>query len=194
MNDILNDYSIISELKLNKRIAYYEQVDFLNEAINWRIPDVDAYIKKIFNCLNWAEQSRIVIEDVCKQISECRKIKKGIVNSIGYKIGTLHVDGRAYVQQNVHMYCQYISEINDCLYQILNIVYNMNYQQWDFLNNKKILGILKCYPQITKLCDKFHSTINLYKEFDNFAKHNLVLWGKEKFSPEYFLNIEYHFD
>ena len=193
MNIILDDYSAISESKLNSKRAYYG-LNFFNQSINWLIPDVYAYIEKIFTCLRWAEQSREIIEDVCKQISECRKTQKRIINSIGYKMGTLYVDGRAYIQQNVHMYCQYISEINDCFCQILNIVYDLGYRQWSFLENKKILDGLKHYPQIKKLCNNFYSTIRVYKEFDNFAKHNLFLFGKEKFLAEYFLNIEYYFE
>ena len=192
--EVLESYSQISEIELFSRISYYDSNDFSAQTIEWLVPDVDAYVKKIFNCLRWAEQSRKIIEDICNQISECRKDKQRVINSVEYKIGNLYVDGRAYVQQNVHMYCQYISEINDCLSQILKIVYDNGFRLWDDINSSKIIKKLKHNNNIIRLCEKFRETIVLYKNFDNYGKHNLVLWGTEKLLPKYFLDIEYHFD
>ena len=63
MNAIFDNYNNISELELNKRISYYEQVDFSNETIELLVPDTVSYVRKIFNCLRWATQNRVIIED-----------------------------------------------------------------------------------------------------------------------------------
>ena len=72
MNSILKNYHKINEIELNKRVAYYEQIDFYSETINLLIPDVVPYVRKIFNCLRWAQQNREIIEDICNQIVDKR--------------------------------------------------------------------------------------------------------------------------
>lgn len=193
MNTIFTDYSTISELEINKRISYYDHHDFTNELIKLLIPDVDQYIKKIFYCLHCAEQCRIIIEDICKQTIDYRKKHGKFVNSISYNIGSLYVDGRAFVQQNVHYYCQYIAEINDCFFQILNIVYGIGKRQWDIIKREDIREHLK-NKTIIKISEKLHSIIKLYLDLNNFAKHNLILGGKERFSPECMFSVEYILD
>lgn len=70
MNEIYKNYSKIPEIELNKRISFYEGLNFSLETLKMLIPDVDGYVRKIFNCLRWAEQSRKIIEDICKKIVE----------------------------------------------------------------------------------------------------------------------------
>ena len=96
MNAIFDDYNNISEIELNKRNSYYEQVDFSNETIELLVPDTVSYVRKIFNCLRWATQNREIIEDVCKQIVETRISRKQSVQSVGYKVGNTILDGRAF--------------------------------------------------------------------------------------------------
>ncbi len=196
MNAIFDDYNNISELELNKRISYYEQVDFSNETIELLVPDTVSYVRKIFNCLRWATQAREIIEDVCKQIVETRTSRKQLVQSVGYKVGNSILDGRAFAQQNIHQYCRYIAEINDCLCQILNIVFGVGYRQWDRFEATQILSHanIKKHSIICKLCKEFYSLIELHKRFDNFDKHNLILWGHEKLTPECINSVEYYFN
>ena len=196
MNSILNDYSTITELELNKRISYYEHTDFSTDTIELLVPDTVSYVRKIFNCLRWATQNREIIEDVCKQIVETRTSRKQLTQSIGYKVGSSILDGRAFAQQNIHQYCRYIAEINDCLCQIVNIVFDTGFRQWDRFDASQILSHtnVKKHSIICKLCRQFYSLIELHKRFDNFDKHNLILWGHEKLTPECLSNVEYYFN
>ena len=138
MNTILSDYSNIDELELNKRISFYEHSDFSTETIELLIPDVVSYVRKVFNCLSGATQSREIIDDICHQIVDTRTARDQLTQTIGYSVGSLHLDGRAYAQQNIHQYCRYISETNDCLCQILNIVFGIGLRQWDHFDIDKI--------------------------------------------------------
>ena len=195
MNSILKNYHKINEIELNKRVAYYEQIDFYSETINLLIPDVVPYVRKIFNCLRWAQQNREIIEDICNQIVDKRISSHTLVQSIGYKVGNHSLDGRAHAQQNVHQYCRYIAETNDCVCQILNIVFALGYRQWERFEASNILSHenIKKHPDIQRLLKKFYNSIKLHKRFDNFDKHNLILWGHEKLSPESITNVEYYF-
>ena len=196
MNTIFEDYNNISELELNKRISYYEHIDFSNETIELLVPDTVSYVRKIFNCLRWATQNREIIDDICKQIVETRMSRKQLVQTIGYKVGNSILDGRAFAQQNIHQYCRYIAEINDCLCQILNIVFGTGYRQWERFEATQILSHdnVKEHSIICKLCNQFYSLIKLHKRFDNFDKHNLILWGHEKLTPECINSVEYYFN
>lgn len=196
VNSILNDYSTITEIELNKRISYYEHTDFSTDTIELLVPDTVSYVRKIFNCLRWATQNREIIEDVCKQIVETRISRKQLVQSVGYKVGNSILDGRAFAQQNIHQYCRYIAEINDCLCQILNIVFCVGYRQWERFDADQILSHanIKKHSNICKLCKQFYSLIKLHKRFDNFDKHNLILWGHEKLTLECINNVEYYFN
>ena len=196
MNTILADYQSISELELNKRIAFYEHLDFSTETIEVLIPDVVSYVRKIFHCLRWAEQSREIIDDVCQQIIDKRTETKRFMQSVSYRVGTLNLDGRAYAQQNIHQYCRYIAETNDCFCQILNIVFNAGYRQWNRMEMDRIRKHpnVSYHPQILKLWDRYYELIKTHKFFDNFEKHNLITWGTEQLSPSSLNNVEYYFD
>ena len=196
MNTLFSNYSCINELELNKRISFYELSEFSNEAIELLIPDVVPYVQKIFNCLRWATQSREIIEDICHQIVNTRIARNQLIQSVAYNVGSLQLDGRAYAQQNIHQYCRYISETNDCLCQILNIVFGIGFRQWDRfeMNQIKKHSTIQNHPNILSLWNKYHSLIKTHKKFDNFDKHNLVLWGYEKITPQSISSVEYYFD
>ena len=196
MNTVLIDYSTISELELNKRISFYEGNEFSTECIELVIPDVVPYVRKIFNCIRWAAQNRNIVEDICHQIVDIRSSQKRLVHSIGYHVGTLYLDGRAYSQQNIQQYCRYIAETNDCICQILNIVFGVGHRQWDRLEMDQIRRHpnVKKHPQILTLWTNYYSLIKTHKGFDNFDKHNLILWGQEKATPQFFERVEYFFD
>lgn len=196
MNDIFSNYLEIPEAELNKRIAFYEGLEFLDEAIWLMIPDVVGYVVKIFDCLRWAEQSRKIIEDISEKIVEARVIQSKIVTSVSYNVGSLKFNGRTYLQQNIHHYCQYIAEINDCMMQILNIVYNVGFRQWDSIQAECILksSELNTHTNVVQQLKKFHNIIAPHKEINNYVKHNLVLWGHEKLTPYCIENIEFYFN
>ena len=196
MNTVLIDYSTISELELNKRISFYESIEFSAESIELVIPDVIPYVRKIFNCIRWAVQNRNIVEDICHQIIDIRSSQKRLVNSIGYRVGTLYFDGRAYAQQNIQQYCRYIAETNDCICQILNIVFGVGFRQWDRFEMDQIRRHpnVKKHPQILTLWTNYYALIKTHKGFDNFDKHNLILWGQEKVTPHFYERLEYYFD
>ena len=196
MNTIFSNYSEIDMLELNNRISFYEHSEFSTESIELLIPDTVPYVRKIFNCLRWATQNRQIIEDVCRQIVDYRITRNQLIQSVAYSVGTLQLDGRAYAQQNIHQYCRYIAETNDCLCQILNIVFGVGFRQWnrfemdDLRKHPSIKGL----PHILALWDKYRELIRIHKNFDNFDKHNLILWGYEKLTPQCNKNVEYYFD
>ena len=105
MNTILNSYSTISNTELYSRIAFYESDTFLQETTLLMIPDVVQYVRNIFESLRYAEQSRLIVEDVANQIIEYRNAHGHVVNSSGYKIGTLFTDSRAYAQRIKFRFC-----------------------------------------------------------------------------------------
>lgn len=196
MNTIFSNYSNIDELELNKRISFYEHSEFSTETIELLIPDVVSYVRKVFNCLRWATQSREIIDDICHQIIDARLARNQLTQTIGYSVGSLHLDGRAYAQRNIHQYCRYISETNDCLCQILNIVFGVGFRQWDRFEMDQIKShcTLKKHPHILTLWNQYYDLIKTHKNFDNFDKHNLILWGYEKLTPQSIKNVEYYFD
>ena len=196
MNIIFTDYSIINELELNKRISFYEHADFSTEAIELLIPDVVPYVRKIFHCLRWASQNREIVDDICRQIVDIRVSRNIPIQSAGYSVGTLHIDGRAYAQQNIHQYCRYIAETNDCLSQIINIVFGIGFRQWQRFEMDQLRkhANINQHSHILALWDHYHDLIKLHKFFDNFDKHNLILWGYEQFTPQTIHSVEYYFD
>lgn len=196
MNTVFSNYRSIDELELNKRISFYEHSEFSAEAIDLLIPDVISYVQKIFNCLRWATQNREIIEDICHQIVDTRNARNQLIQSIVYNIGSLQLDGRAYAQQNIHQYCRYISETNDCLCQILNIVFGIGKRQWDRFEMDQIKkhSNIRKHPNIVTLWDQYYNLIKTHKKFDNFDKHNLILWGYEKLMPQSINSVEYYFD
>lgn len=196
MNTILADYSTITELELNKHISFYEHSGFSTETIELLIPDVVPYVRKIFNCLRWATQNRKIVEDICHQKVDTRVSRNQLIQSIGYSVGTLHLDGRAYAQQNIHQYCRYVAETNDCLCQILNIVFGVGFRQWERFEMDQIRkhSNIKNHAHILTLWENYHALIKIHKGFDNFDKHNLILWGYEKLTPQSITTVEYYFD
>ena len=196
MNTVFANYCSIDESELNKRISFYENSEFSTECIELLVPDVVPYVQKIFNCLRWATQNRQIIEDICHQIVNYRITKNQLIQSVAYSVGTLHLDGRAYAQQNIHQYCRYISETNDCLCQILNIVFGIGFRPWERfeMDNIRKHPNLKCHTTILALWKTYYDLIKIHKNFDNFDKHNLILWGYEKLTPQYIKNVEYYFD
>ncbi len=113
MNSVLNDYSSIKTIELEKRISFYEHMEFHQETVALFIPDVVPYVNKIFECMRWAKEYRQIVEDICSQIVEQRKTSNHLVQSIGYHVGTLIVDGRAYAQKNIRQWCQSVVSTND---------------------------------------------------------------------------------
>ena len=196
MNTVFSNYCSIDELELNKRISFYEHSEFLTECIELLIPDVVPYVRKIFNCLRWATQNRQIIENITDQIVNYRITKNQLIQSVAYSVGTLHLDGRAYAQQSIHQYCRYISETNDCLCQILNIVFGVGFRQWERFEMDDIRKHpnIKSHSNIPALWKKYRDLIRIHKNFDNFDKHNLILWGYEKLTPQCIKNVEYYFD
>ena len=195
MNSIFSNYGNIDELELNKRISFYEHSEFSTEAIELLIPDVVPYVQKIFNCIRWATQNREIIEDICHQIVDARNARSQLIQSVAYNVGSLQLDGRAYAQQNIHQYCRYISETNDCLCQILNIVFCIGKRPWDRFEMDKIKSHvkLKKHSHILTLWSRYYDVIKTHKSFDNFDKHNLILWGHEKLTPQSISSVEYYF-
>ena len=194
MNDIMDDYSYPNDLEIEKRISFYEHTDFQNEVTALLIPDTVQYVHKIFHCMRWATQYRKIVEDVCNQISDCRLKSNQLCQSVEYKVGTLGVDGRAYAQKNIRHWCQCIAETNDCLFQIINIVFCLGYRPWDHFKTSAMLTRLqnKGLYNIYNLLDQYGELIKRFKEFDNYDKHNLSLWGYEKFNPAAIANVEYY--
>ena len=194
MNAILKDYSTIPNIELEKRISYYEHIEFHNDATKLFIPDVVPYVTKIFDCLRWATQYRQIVEDICHQIESQRKATGTLRQSVGYHIGSLTVDGRAYAQKNIRHWCQSIVTTNDCLRQILNITFGLGFRPWENFNSYDVLKKLRNrkIKNIHKLYKKYGSLIHHYQEFDNFDKHNLSLRGYEKLDMDSFEHVEYY--
>lgn len=186
---------LIAELEINKKIAYYHSKEFENKMIEMMIPDAVQYVHKICHCWIEIKQSRLILDDIRKQILEMRQTKKTYYASTCYKVGTLSIDSRAYAQQNIQLYCHYIAETNDCIMQILNIVFNLGKGPWDHLSAQKLIANhnLQNLSIVKDNCENFHKIIETYKELDNYDKHNLILWGVEQFSPEYFTDTNYYF-
>jgi len=194
MNTILNSYKNISDKELFSRIAFYESNAFLEETILLMIPDVVQYVRNIFESLRYAEQSRLIVADITSQITDYRKKRHQFVNSTGYQLGTLHVDSRAYAQRNIREWCEHIAKSNDSIYQILNIVLNLGLRQWDFLSSFKIKKGLTAFgnQKLIALCSSFYQQIQLPQRLNDFSKHNLNLWGIEKFRPTALNEVEYY--
>lgn len=194
MNVVLNDYSHLNDLELEKRISFYEHNGFRDETVELLIPDTVQYVHKIFHCMRWATQYRRIVEDVCNQIADYRIKANRICQTIGYKVGSFEVDGRAYAQKNIRHWCQCIAETNDCLFQLINIVFNLGYRPWDHFKISVVLNTLKSkgLQSIHNLWEQYGVLIKRFKEFDNYDKHNLSLWGYEKFNPAAIDNVEYY--
>ena len=194
MNTVLKDYSTISKIELEKRISYYEHIEFHNDATTLFIPDVVPYVAKIYDCIRWATQYRQVVEDICHQIESQRKATGTLYQSIGYRIGSLTVDGRAYAQKNIRHWCQSIVTTNDCLRQILNITFGLGFRPWENFSSYDVLEGLqkKKIQNVHKLYKKYGSLIRRYQEFDNFDKHNLSLRGYEKMDIDSFEHVKYY--
>lgn len=195
MNNILTDYNSITDDELQKRVAFYEHIEFSNETIDLLIPDVTEYVHKIFHCLRLAKQNRSIVADICSQIVDSRTSSNTLVQSLRYHVGKITLDGRAFAHQNIHQYCHYIAEINDCFCQIINIAFDLGHRQWDHLDSEWVLdhSKMKKHPQIKKLHRKLLNIIRLHKQFDNFDKHNLILWGHEKITSASMKSVEYYF-
>ncbi len=197
MNSVLSGYDGISEQEKNKRIAFYEGIEFGIETICLKIPDVDQYVHKIFHCLRWATQSREIVEDICKQIAETRISQNRLIQTVGYRVGSMTVDGRAYAQKNIHQWCQYVSETRGSICQILNIVFALGFRQWEAFTIGDILERLskKTKGKASKVSELFQTYCELVgtiAKFDNFDKHNLVLWGHENLSMDSIRKVEYY--
>ena len=185
----------MSDSEINNKFAYYSSKEFEHKMIDMMIPDVTQYVQKICHCWIKTKQSRLILDDIRKQILEIRQSKKIYYASTCYKVGTLSIDSRAYAQQNIQLYCHYIAETNDCIMQILNIAFNLGKGPWDQLSAKELIAHhnLQNLSIVKNHCENFHKTIETYKELDNYDKHNLILWGIEQFSPECFTDINYYF-
>ena len=194
MNTILKDYSSITNIELAKRISFYEHQEFDIETINLFIPDVVAYVTKIFECMRWAREYRQIVEDICTQIIAQRKTSNRLIQSIGYHVGSLTMDARAYAQKNIRHWCQAVVATNDCLRQILNITFNLGFRPWDYFNSLAICDRLKNknLKNICCLYKDYGTLIRRYQEFDNYDKHNLSLHGYEKLDPRIMDCVEYY--
>lgn len=117
----------ITDDKFSEKIIHYRSWELEKGIFNMMIPDVIPYIEKIYTCFSYAIQCREIIDDICNQIVEYRKEHSVICLSVEYHVGSLVVDGYSFAQQNIQQYCHYISEITDCLCQIMNIVFNLGY-------------------------------------------------------------------
>ena len=194
MNSVLNDYSSIKTIELEKRISFYEHMEFHQETVALFIPDVVPYVNKIFECMRWAKEYRQIVEDICSQIVEQRKSSNHLVQSIGYHVGALIVDGRAYAQKNIRHWCQSVVSTNDCLRQILNITFGLGFRPWEFFTSRTICERLKNkhLESILNLYNGYGTLIRRCQEFDNYDKHNLTLRGYEKFDPSIMNQVEYY--
>lgn len=194
MNTVIKDYSSITTIDLEKRISFYEHLEFHQETVSLFIPDVVPYVTKIFECMRWAKEYRQIVEDICAQIEDQRKANNRLIQTIGYHIGTLTVDGRAYAQKNIRHWCQAIVATNDCLRQILNIAFNLGFRPWDYFNSLTVCNKLKSknLKAICSLYKNYGALIQRYQEFDNYDKHNLSLRGYEKLDPSTISHVEYY--
>ena len=178
---------------LQEKFLCYKNWEFEKYIFNMMIPDVIPYIEKIFTCFYYAIQCREIIDDICNQIVEYRKEHSVICLSVEYHVGSLVIDGNSFAQQNIQQYCHYISEVTDCLCQIMNIVFNLGYNSWDKFNAVEILKSInkKKLNEIKKLCKNYNDKIKLHKEIDNFNKHNLSIILNEKLSADCIEKVKY---
>lgn len=195
MNEYVNDYSGLTNQVLQKHINfYYSGWDFLEEAILLRIPDTVLYVRNIFDLLNCADQNRRIIEDIKNHMLKSRDEYGHIIHSVCYPVGSLEIDGRRYLRQNVREWCSNISKISDALMQIINIVYKLGFRQWDVINHKKVFNELKSKNEIMllKLCTDFYNEINVITRLNNHSKHNLDIMAQEKFTKNSMKEIVYY--
>lgn len=190
----MSDYDIRE--KLQEKFLRYKSWELEKGIFNMMIPDVIPYIEKIFTCFYYAIRCREIIDDICNQIVEYRKEHSVICLSVEYHVGSLIVDGYSFAQQNIQQYCHYISEVTDCLCQIMNIVFNLGYNSWDKFNAVEILKSInkKKLNEIKKLCKNYNDKIKLHKEIDNFNKHNLSITVNEKLSADCIEKVKFNIE
>lgn len=178
---------------LQEKFLCYKNWEFEKYIFNMMIPDVIPYIEKTFTCFSYAIRCREIIDDICNQIVEYRKEHSVICLSVEYHVGSLVIDGNSFAQQNIQQYCHYISEVTDCLCQIMNIVFNLGYSPWEKFDAVDILKALnkKKLNEITKLCKNYNEKIKTHKDIDNFNKHNLSITVNEKLSSDCIKKVKY---
>ncbi len=80
MNSILNNYSAITELELNKRVAYYEHTDFSKDTIELLVPDTLPFVQKYKNPVGDISTSGVPITTIVKKSDFCRlKIRTQLI-------------------------------------------------------------------------------------------------------------------
>lgn len=171
--------------------AFYHCDEFHQEMIRLMVPDILQFIRNIFYNFRLAEESRIIYEDITKQLADLRQSNKMLYSSFMYKVGNIFVDGRAYAQRNIREWCISIHKIVDSVFQIINIVYGL--EKSFFEVNKKVVNL----SRDSILCDimkKAEILIRKITKMDDYTKHILNVWGKEKLSPSYISEVDYFVD
>ena len=171
--------------------AYYLGKEFKQETIKLKIPDILQFVQNIYYNFRIAEESRRIYNDICEQMLELRQNHKQYYDSFSYKVGNLNLDGRAYAQRNIREWCAALHCTVDSVMQIINIVYDLKIEA-DSVKNS--VGKRTNDKSLEKLINNGKAIIETIELLDNYSKHILNIWGKEKFSPSVLQSVDYYID
>lgn len=171
--------------------AYYLGKEFKQETIKLKIPDILQFVQNIYYNFRIAEESRNIYNDICEQMLELRQNHKQYYDSFSYKVGNLDLDGRAYAQRNIRDWCAAMHRTLDSIFQIINIVYNVG-NTVDSIGYSIVDKVKD--DKLKKLIDNKEEIIKEVFLLDNYSKHILNIWGKEKFSPSVLQSVDYYID
>ena len=171
--------------------AYYLGKEFKQETIKLKIPDILQFVQNIYYNFRIAEESRRIYNDICEQMLELRQNHKQYYDSFSYKVGNLNLDGRAYAQRNIREWCAALHRTVDSVMQIINIVYDLKIEA-DSVKNS--VGKRTNDKSLEKLINNGKAIIETIELLDNYSKHILNIWGKEKFSPSVLQSVDYYID
>lgn len=182
MNTVLNNYETASCIDINKHEAFYRSDVFYCECIKLKIPETVQYVRNIFNCFLEAQASRLLYENSKMCIQNYRNEKNHFVNSVMESVAGLNFDMRWFAQRNIREWFSYIAKISDSIVQVLNIVFSLEFRQWDNISSREIIKKVTCcgYNSIADLCSAFYKEIEIIIKINNFSKHNQNIFTLEK--------------
>lgn len=165
---------IVSSKNNFKKEAYYTQNEFFKKLVLNKIPDVFLYTNNIFYNFHSAELYRRIIEDIVQEWDSFQNKNKRIISAVSYKVGSLSVDGRQFLNYNFLNWCHSISKIIDYMIQIINIVFDFEFNSWDSIGINKTMDHLKKQKRVNvvSLMEQLLHKTQTIRNINNISKHN----------------------
>ncbi len=181
----------MNQNKVFSKESFYQSDEFQQEMIRLMIPDSLQFIRNIICNFRLAEESRMIYEDITKQLADLRQSNKTLYSSFMYKVGNIFVDGRAYAQRNIREWCIAIHKTLDSIRQIINIAYDLGK---DYSSIYSGIADKTKDKTLQQMVSEFEDKIKTIAELDNQSKHRLNVWGKEKLTPSCISEVDYFVD